>query len=262
MSVESLNQVVERASAGIERALVTSGRVDRSVTTADRVMRQLDQRDGAVRDAGRRERKRLNLDLGQRAARAGVAVGLVSIITIIVGLIMPIGMFGFLAAVGLAIGIAALLAFMPTQSRSATAPSADLPNGEMVQRFDSYMYRRRASLPPPAQAELDAISAVLPPLRQTLERVDALDPNAQDARRLMSLHLPGLIDRYANVPAAYRGERDGEGKTVDERLIEGLSAGRSALGEISEKLARADVLALETQGRFIQSRYGSERIEG
>jgi hypothetical protein len=262
MSVESLNRVVERASEGIERALVTSNRVDRSVTTADRVMRQLDQRDGSARDAARRERQRLNSDLGRRAARAGVAIGLISIVTIIIGLIIPIGMFGFLAAVGLAIGIAALIAFMPGKSRSAAPPAADLPNGEMVQRFDSYLYRCRAALPAPAQTELDAITAVLPPLRQTLERVDALDPNAQDARRLMSLHLPGLIDRYANVPAAYRAERDGEGKTVDERLIEGLSAGRSALGEISEKLARADVLALETQGRFIQSRYGQERIEG
>ena len=35
-------------------------------------------------------------------------------------------------------------------------------------------------LPAPAQAEIDALSAVLPSLKQTLERVDALDPKAQD----------------------------------------------------------------------------------
>ena len=70
----------------------------------------------------------------------------------------------------------------------------------MVQRFDSYLYRARAALPPPAQAEVDAISANLPALRQTLERVDTFDPNAQDARRLMSVHLPALLDRYAQVP--------------------------------------------------------------
>jgi hypothetical protein len=99
---------------------------------------------------------------------------------------------------------------------------------------------------------------MLPALRQTLERVETLDPNAQDARRLMSIHLPGLIDRYMHVPAAFRNERDGEDKTVDERLVEGLAAGRAALGEISEQLARADMAAFETQGRFIQSRYGAE----
>jgi hypothetical protein len=120
------------------------------------------------------------------------------------------------------------------------------------------MYRARRALPPPAQAQVDAISAALPSLRQTLERVEPLDPDAQDARRLMSVHLPGLIDRYMHVPAGFRSERDGEDKTVDQRLIEGLSAGRTALAEISEKLARADMAAFETQGRFIQSRYGSD----
>ena len=262
MSVENLNKTIERASAGIDRALVTSAKVDQSVATADRVMRQLEERDGAARDAARRERQRLNADFKRRAARVGVWIGAISLATIVVGLIMPIGMFGFLAAVGVAIGVAALLAFMPGKERSAAPPQADLPNGEMVQRFDSYLYRTRRALPAPAQAELDAICAALPPLRQTLERVDALDPNAQDARRLMSLHLPGLIDRYANVPPAFRSERDGEGKTVDERLIEGLAAGRSALTEISEKLARDDVRALETHGRFIESRYGETRIDG
>ena len=48
--------------------------------------------------------------------------------------------------------------------------------------------------------------------------------------------------------------------TVDQRLIEGLAAGRQALAEISEKLARADMAAFETQGRFIKSRYGEEKI--
>jgi len=50
--------------------------------------------------------------------------------------------------------------------------------------------------------------------------------------------------------------------TVDERLIEGLVAGREALAEVTEKLARSDVAAFETQGRFIKSRYGEESIDG
>lgn len=239
---------------------MTNEKVERAIARFDRVTRQLDQRDGPVRAAAVRERKRLNADLGRRAARVGVAIGLVSIVTILIGLVIPIGMFGFLAAVGLAIGIAGFLAFMPADE-TAAAPSTDLPNGEMVQRFDSYLYRTRAVLPAPAQAELDAISAALPSLRQTLERVEALDPNAQDARRLMSVHLPGLIDRYRHVPQAYRSEMDGEGISVDQRLVEGLAAGKTALGEISAKLARADMIAFETQGRFIKSRYGDERIE-
>jgi hypothetical protein len=233
-------------------------KVERAIARFDRVTRQLDERGGPAREAARRERQRLNADLGRRVKRVGVAILVISIATILVGLVTPIGMFGFLAAVGLAIGIAALLAFTPSAARSIAAPSTDLPNGEMVQRFDSYLYRARRALPAPAQVQIDAISAALPSLRQTLERVESLDPDAQDARRLMSVHLPGLIDRYVHVPAAFRNERDGEDKSVDERLVEGLAAGRAALDEISERLARADMAAFETQGRFIQSRYGSD----
>ena len=171
-------------------------KVERAIARFERVTRQIDEREGPVRAAARRERQRLNADLTHRVKRVGLAIGLISIITIVIGFIIPIGMFGFLAAVGLAIGIAALLAFTPSAERSAAPPSTDLPNGEMVQRFDSYLYRTRRALPAPAQAEIDALSSALPSLRQTLERVETLDPDAQDARRLMSVHLPGLIDRY------------------------------------------------------------------
>ncbi len=237
-------------------------KVERAIARFERVARHIDERDGPVRAAARRERQRLNSDFARRIKRVGLAIGLISLVTIVVGLIMPIGMFGFLAAVGLAVGIAALLAFAPSPERSAAPPATDLPNGEMVQRFDSYLYRTRRALPGPAQAEVDSISQILPSLRQTLERADTFDPDAQDARRLMSLHLPGLVDRYLNVPASFRSERDGEGKTVDERLLEGLTAGRNALFEVSEKLARADMAAFETQGRFLKSRYGEDGPQG
>jgi hypothetical protein len=236
-------------------------KVERAIARFDRVTRQMDERRGPVGDAAQRERRRLNADLARRVKRIGIAILAISILTIVVGLVIPIGMFGFLAAVGLAIGVAALLAFNGSEVRSFEAPPADLPNREMVQRFDSYLYRARRALPAPAQAEIDAISSVLPSLGLTLTRVETLDPNAQDARRLMSIHLPGLIDRYLKVPAAFRSERDGEDKTVDQRLVEGLAAGRTALGEVCDQLARADLASFETQGRFIQSRYGNEGLE-
>jgi hypothetical protein len=235
-------------------------KVERALARFDRVTRALDERDGPARAAARRERQRVNRDLGYRLARVGVGIGIVSVLTIVTGLIIPIGMFGFLAAVGLAIGIAALLAFVPGE-RAAKAPSADLPNGQMVQRFDSYLYRTRPALPPPARAEIDAISSRLGALRASLERVETLDPKAQDARRLMSIHLPGLIDRYLTVPSDFRRQEDSEGLTVDQRLVEGLSAARTALDEISQDLAKNDLDAFETQGRFIKSRYGEQTID-
>ena len=233
-------------------------KVDSALARFDRVTRQLDSRSGLVRDARKRELRRLNEGVVKTVVRIGMVVGVISLLTILIGLVQPIGMFGFLAAVGLAVGLAAVIAFSGGREIAAPAVTPDLPNGEMVQRFDSYIYRARAALPAPAQAEIDLLSAQLPPLRKTLERIDTLDPNAQDARRLMSIHLPGLIDRYLHGPSAYRAQEDGEGITVDQRLVDALSAGRQALGDITERLAKADLMAFETQGRFIKSRYGED----
>lgn len=237
-------------------------KVERAIARFDRVTRQLDQRGGPAEAAARRERQRLNTGVGRTAAKIAGVVVMIWVVAMVIGLLKPIGMLGFLAALFVSVAaIGLMIERSVKQSVSPPAPSADLPNGPMVERFDSYLYRVRTALPAPARAQIDAISAALPSLKQTLERLDTLDPQAQDARRLMSIHLPGLIDRYANVPAEYRKEQDGEGKTVDERLVESLAAGRAALTEVSEQLARADMAAFETQGRFIKSRYGEQGIE-
>ena len=238
-------------------------KVERAVARFERVARHLDERNGPSREAARRERQRLNTGFVRTAGRLAMAIVFILVATITIGSVKPIGMAGFLAAL-LVTAIAAVL-IIARSSRQvilAPPPTADLSNGLMVDRFDSYLFRSRKALPAPAQSELDSISRILPSLKQTLERIETLDPAAQDARRLMSIHLPGLIERYELVPPAFRKEEDGEGKTVDQRLVEGLAAGRTALAEISEQLARADMAAFETQGRFIQSRYGEERIDG
>jgi hypothetical protein len=237
-------------------------KVERAIARFDRVARQLDDRRSPARDAASRERARLNEGLGRTAAKVAIAVACVWVATIAIGLLRPIGIFGFVAA--LAMTALVTLFFIARGGKEVVAPaapSADLPNGPMVDRFDSYIFRVRRALPPPAQGQLDAISAILPALKQTLERVETLDPTAQDARRLMSIHLPGLVERYLNVPEAFRAEKDGEGRTVDEQLVQSLAAARTALGEISEQLARSDMAAFETQGRFIKSRYGEQGIE-
>ena len=241
---------------------MSTDKVERAIARFDRVTQSLDARGGTARDAAVRERRRLNAGLGRTAGRVGMAIVAVGVLTIVVGLFTPIGMFGFLAAVALAVGLAALLMAMPV--RKAIAPPAvtpDLANAPMVDRFDSYIFRSRPALPAPAQAEVDRIGAMLPRLKEVLGRVETLDPAAQDARRLMSLHLPGLIDRYAKVPAGFRGQVDGEGVSLEQRLVDGLAAGRTKLEEVAETLARADVAAFETQGRFIESRYKEKSID-
>lgn len=239
---------------------MSTDKFDLVLARADRVMRAIDERDGAVRSAAQRERARLNAGLGRTLKRVAIGVGLVCAAAIALGLVIPLGMFGFLAAVGLAIAVAAVLIFSGTREIAAPNVAPDLPNGEMVQRFDSYIFRARRALPAPAQAEIDLLSQRLQPLKETLSRLDQNDPDAQDARRLMSTHLPGLIDRYLHVPTSYRSEYDADGKSVDDRLVDALAAGRTALDDISAKLARNDLAAFETHGRFIETRYKDESL--
>src|SRR5688572_12200258 len=111
---------------------MTSEKTELAIARADRVMRTLDERGGAAREAARRERQRLNVGLGRTLARVAIAIGVISLATIVVGLIEPIGMFGFIAAVGLAIGVGVLLLVSGGKEIAAPNVTSDLPNGQMV----------------------------------------------------------------------------------------------------------------------------------
>ena len=235
---------------------------DATLARADRVMARVDERQGATGDARKRERDRLMGGYGRAFTKATMVALAIIIGAMVLGLLNPIGIIGFVVAVGIAIAAFGLIFFGGVVG-TATAPKipTDASNGEMVDKFDSYMFRARRGLPAPAQAEIDRIGQALPPLRESLARLSDTMPEAQDARRLLSIHLPGLIDRYLHVPTAYRTEADGEGKTVDQRLVEALAAGREALGDISQSLARGDVAAFETQGRFIEAKYKAKTLD-
>ncbi|MEP7315868.1 MAG: hypothetical protein ABI667_04150 [Sphingomicrobium sp.] len=261
MSFSDLAKAIDRARDGMDNAVPIARKTDLVTRRADDVMRRQDERSGDVRAAQRRERQRLNAGVASTAKRIAIAVGIISLLTVVIGIIVPIGMFGFLAAVGIALAAAGLLAFGGAKDVVAPTVSPDLPNGQMVQQFDSYIYRTRRLLTSPAQAEVDAMSAMLPSLRQTLERVPDNDPNAQDARRLMSKHLPGLIDSYLHVPSNYRAQSDADGNSADQRLVEALAAGREALKDIGDTLARNDLNKFETQGRFIETRYKEAKLD-
>jgi hypothetical protein len=243
---------------------MSTDKFDLVLARADRVMSQIDERQGAPRDAAVRERQRIMGRYGRALTRATMTVLGLCLATIVFGFFIPIGMFGFLAAVGVAMTIGTMVMILDAGAKGGPRlvydVSHDLGNAEMVDRFDSFIFRARRALPAPAQAEIDRLGQRLQPLRDTLARVPSEDPDAQDARRLMSTHLPGLVERYLHVPAAYRTEHDAEGKSVDDRLVDALVAGRSALDDISAKLARNDLAAFETQGRFIQTRYKDESL--
>ncbi len=225
--------------------------VDQAIARFDDLVYRLDGKTAAARgNYGRTAR-----NVGKRLGNIGMAIAALVVATIGFGLIVgPIGWTGLFIVVVLTLLILLFFGLKPLEPKPVVYTD-QLPTKTVVQQLDSMLARRRSALPAPAARRVDAISQQLPLLESRLAEVDALDPIAQDARRLMGKHLPDLIDRYERVPAPYRGEKDGEGLSVDERLVSGLDAARQALDEIGAKLAKEDVDAFQTQGRFIESRY-------
>jgi hypothetical protein len=215
-------------------------------------------RSSASREAQRRETRRAASLVLAKARNVGIAIAVVLAAAVGAGIILNgIGITGvFLVAAAMFLAVITFSVWSPGGAeRPIVDYRDDMSNQAVVQRLDGLLVRKRAALPSPAASRLDAISKQLPLLESRLAETQTLDPLAQDARRLMGKHLPELIERYERVPAQFRNERDGEGLTVDQRLVQGLDAAKTALDDLGRKLAHEDLTAFETQGRFIESRY-------
>jgi hypothetical protein len=229
--------------------------VDEAIERFDALIARYEGGSPESRAAFERRLERGARSVARRLANIGGAILVLIIATLIFAKVIgPIGLTGLFVVALATLAILGLFSVWPAEPKRVEY-SERIPTKTVVRQLDSLLTRERRQLPPAAARRADAISAQLPLLESRLGEVDPLDPIAQDARRLLGKHLPELIDRYERVPAAYRTERDGDGLTVDERLVASLDAAGKALGEIGEKLARGDREAFETQGRFIESRY-------
>jgi len=208
----------------------------------------------AVRKAPRR---------GGRAAQArrvtdAIIIGILLVLGLLaVGLFAEtVGLTGIFILLGAMLAAVLAIGFWPrAASRPLPAYREDMSNTAVVQRLGALLDRHRASLPPPAGQRVDAMVRQLPLLEKQMARLDPIDPLAQDARRLVGQHIPELIDRYDRLPRQYRSERDGEGMSMDDRLVSGLDAARVALDDLERRLSRQDMDGLQAQSRFLESRY-------
>jgi hypothetical protein len=229
--------------------------VDQAIARFEEVKNRIDRRESG--DAQRRVQSRRIAEMRNKLGNIGMAIGVLIAATIAFGLIVgPIGITGLFVVAALMFLALLFFSVWPNGGdRPVVEYKEDMPNKAVVQRLDSLLVRKRAALPAPAASRLDAIGAQLPLLESRLAETAMLDPLAQDARRLMGKHLPELIERYERVPPEFRNERDGDGLTVDQRLVAGLDAAKTALDDLGRKLVSEDMSAFETQGRFIESRY-------
>lgn len=170
-------------------------------------------------------------------------------------LVQPIGIAGFLLAVMAFFGLSLAAVLLPAGIRDVK--DSALPATALAQlplSTEIWLADQRPALPPPAQRLADGIALKLEQIAPQLQRLDEKDPAAFEVRRLIADELPELVMGYQRVPGHLRRETT-NGMSPDRQLVEGLTVVDSELSRMSEQLARGDLHALATQGRYLELKY-------
>jgi hypothetical protein len=197
---------------------------------------------------------------GRRAAMTGVAVLLAAFIYGV--FVAPLGITGVLA-VALLLMLATTAALLWPTGTVRVPDAATLPKTPIAQlpsKTESWLAGQRLALPAPARTLADGIGVKLSGLSAQLQALPEDTPQAAQVRRLLAEELPELVQGYARVPQNLR--RDGvDGISPDKQLVEGLDAVDAELKRISEDLGRSSLETLATQGKYLEYKYGGDKLD-
>lgn len=198
----------------------------------------------------------------KRLKRAVQAVIVVALATIGAGLILD-GLPDNFYLLAMLVAFVAfwVLALYPAtpRPRSGDLAQADLP--ELAATAELWLEGRRAALPAPALDAVDMIGVRLEQLAPQLEAIDPVGPAAREVRKLLSEHLPELVNSYTRIPSSLRG-REHAGSTPAAQVTDGLHVIAGQIEAMSRDLSQGDLDALAVRGRFLESKYvlaGEER---
>lgn len=198
----------------------------------------------------------------KRLKRAVQAVIVVALATIGAGLILD-GLPDNFYLLAMLVAFVAfwVLALYPAtpRPRSGDLAQADLP--ELAATTELWLEGRRAALPAPALDAVDMIGVRLEQLAPQLEAIDPGGPAAREVRKLLSEHLPELVNSYTRIPSSLRG-REHAGSTPAAQVTDGLHVIAGQIEAMSRDLSQGDLDALAVRGRFLESKYvvaGEER---
>lgn len=200
----------------------------------------------------------------QRVARAGIVkakriawltAGFLFGVPLFALFVSPLGISGILLSVMAYFGLALAALLWPAGVREVHDSSLVTTSlSQLPLSTEMWLASQRAALPPPAQRLADGIALKLEQLAPQLQRLDEKEPAAFEIRRLIADELPELVRGYQRVPHHLR--REGEnGMSPDRQLVEGLNVVDSELTRMSTQLARGDLHALATQGRYLELKY-------
>ncbi len=228
---------------------------DRALERAEDFLRR-HMKSRATREAERRARKRQAQELARRFGRAAMVTGASGAGVLGYGLaVAPVGASGLIAAGAATIAAATAALLWPSRRRPEGAAALTMVGlGTLTQEAEEWLLRQRGQLPGRAAPAIDAILTRLHDLQPHLAALDPNAPLAGEARRLIGEHLPRLVDSYLGVPATARDAN----REIAGRLIDGLGIVAGELQRLCEEVGRDRLLSFETQGRFLETRYGKD----
>ena len=227
---------------------------DRALERAEDFLRR-HMKSKATREAERRSRQRAMGEFGRRIGRAVAVTGASGVGMIGYGLaVAPVGFTGLMAAGAATVVAASAALFWPSRRPQGSAALTMVGLGTLTLEAEDWLLRQRNSLPGRAAPSIDAILLRLHDIQPYLAKLDPNAPLAGEARRLIGEHLPRLVNSYLGVPASARDANP----EIAKRLIGGLGIVAGEMQRLCEELSRDQLLSFETQGRFLETRYGGD----
>jgi len=227
--------------------------VDRAVERAGTLLGRLSPQAQRMAFRARQRRREFFLKkLGRAALTAGAIVLAAGAFGLFVG---PIGGTGVMLVTGALILSAAALLIWPAYPEANEQSLVQTELKLLPAQTEVWLSQQRRALPAPAANQLDSIGIRLETLAPQLQTLDPREPVAMEVRKILSEHLPELVNGYRRVPESLRREMQNGGMTPDQQLADGLKLIDEEIAEMTRNIAAGDLDKLATQEKFLQLKY-------
>ncbi|WP_404482204.1 hypothetical protein [Novosphingobium sp. BL-52-GroH] len=193
---------------------------------------------------------------GRRLRRAFLAMAGIYIAALVAALVLGgISFTTTLLTLLLGMAVFVVLSIYPASPRTHVEDlnAASLP--ELAGSTELWLEGKRRALPNAAVDAIDLIGVRLEQLAPQLAVLDERGPAAHEVRKLLTEHLPAMVDSYTRIPPALRGKQGAAGTSPSDQLVDGLAVIADQIEAMSEDLSRNDIDALATRGRFLEVKY-------
>lgn len=191
----------------------------------------------------------------KRLRRAVIAVVVIALATVVAGVAMSgLPDNAYLLAMLIAFVTFCLLAIYPASPRPKVEDMEEADLSELAATTELWLEGRRNALPSPALDAIDLIGVRLEQLAPQLETLDPSAPASREVRKLLTEHLPALVNSYTRIPSSLRG-REHAGSTPAAQVTDGLHVIAKEIETMSLDLSRNDLDALAVRGRFLETKY-------